>query len=113
MRYAFVFWAAGFLAILGCQSRPIQELALADVAMKAAQKAKADALAPDQFRKAENNYLRSKRDFQEGYFDSARKYANEARQLAEQAEYRALLKQLNVKGKPAELPPTPDDPTVK
>ena len=66
---------------------------LADVAIKAAQKVKADSLAPDTFRKAENNYLRAQRDFREGYFDSCRKYAREARILGEQAEFQSLLKQ--------------------
>lgn len=84
--------------IVGCQSRPIEEMALADVAVKAAQKAKADALATDSFRKAENYFLRAKRDYQEGYFDSARKHATEARRLAEQAEYKALQKQVQVRG---------------
>lgn len=66
---------------------------LADVAVKAAQKVKADALAPDTYRKAENFYLRAKQDYKEGYFDSSRKYADQARVLAEQAEYQSLAKQ--------------------
>jgi hypothetical protein len=65
----------GCLALIGCQSRPVQELALADVAIKAAQKSKADALAPDAYRKAENHYLRAKKDYADGYYDSAKEYA--------------------------------------
>ena len=55
------------------------------------------ALAPDMFRKAENTYLRAKRDFEEGYYDSCRKYANDARILAEKAEYQAIFKQSKVR----------------
>ena len=87
------------LLLGACASRPIEELILADVAVKAAQKVKADALAPDAFRKAENHYLRAKKDYNDGYFDSSRKYANEARVLAEQAEYKALFKQNQVKSR--------------
>ena len=89
---------------IGCQSRPVQDLALADVAIKAAQKAKADALAPDAYRKAENHYLRAKKDFNDGYYDSSKDYAKKARLLAEQAEYKALLKQASLKGPSAEEP---------
>jgi len=90
----------GFLcAAVGCAHRPVEELILADVAVRAAQKVKADALSPDAFRKAENNLLRAKKDFVEGYYDSCRKYSNDARLLAEQAEYKALLKQNQIRNK--------------
>jgi len=88
-----------FLALLaGCVSRPVEDLVLADVALRAAQKVKADALSPDAYRKAENFFLRAKKDYAEGYFESCKKFANDARQMAEQAEYKALLKQSQVKG---------------
>lgn len=80
-----------------CQSRPVRELAIADVALKSAQKVKADALAPDAYRQAENYYLRAKKDFADGYFDSSRKYADLARTSAEKAEYLSLLKQSKLK----------------
>ncbi|MBM4303905.1 MAG: DUF4398 domain-containing protein [Deltaproteobacteria bacterium] len=92
----------GILFILGlaaCHPRPIDDLALADVAIKAAQKVKADALAPDFFRKAENFYLRAKKDFTEGYYDSSKKFASQARMMAEKAEYRALQRQTQSKTK--------------
>src|SRR5688500_4965944 len=98
MKRTSLFWGALSLFALGaCTHRPIEELVLADVAVKSAQKVKADALAPDAYRKAENYYLRAKKDFADGYYDSSRKYANDARLLAEQAEYRALLKQTQIK----------------
>lgn len=91
-------WLAPLLWLGACQHRPIEEMALADVALKAAQKAKADSLATDQFRKAENNFLRAKRDFADGYYDSARKFAGQARLLAEQAEFKALQKSNALRG---------------
>lgn len=108
-------WGVGLLALAACHPRPTEDVVLADVAVRAAQKVKADSLAPDLFRKAENNYLRAKKDYAEGYFESARKHANEARMLAEQAEYRALRKQTQLKDKiseddfapPNEAPPAP------
>jgi len=86
------------VGVAACHPRPVEDMVLADVALKAAQKVKADVLAPDVFRKAENFYLRAKKDYHEGYFDSAKKFAHEARQTAEQAEYRALVKQTELKG---------------
>lgn len=99
--------AALIFATVGCHPRPTEELALADVALKSAQKVKAESLAPDQFRKAENFYLRAKKDYADGYFDSAKKYAEQARVMAEQAEFRALKKQTEVKNKPDDDGMTP------
>ena len=90
----------GCVFATSCVHRPIDQLVLADAALKAAQKAKADAMAPDAFRKAENYFLRAKKDYSEGYFDSSLKFADEARRTAEQAEFQALLKQTQVKGRP-------------
>jgi len=90
----------GIMIILGlasCHPRPVEDLAIADVALKAAQKVKADSLAPDFYRKAENFYLRAKKDFTEGYYDSCKKFANQARLMAEKAEYRALQRQSNAR----------------
>lgn len=86
------------LGVAACHPRPIDDLVLADVALKAAQKVKAEVLAPDLFRKAENFYLRAKKDFSEGYFESAKKFAHQARQTAEQAEYQSVVKQTELKG---------------
>src|SRR5262249_3538357 len=97
----------GLLFFSACSSRPVEDLALADVALKAAQRNKADMMAPDAYRKAENYYLRAKKDYQEGYFDSAKKNANEARMAAEQSEYQALLKQSQVRSKTLDEPDLP------
>lgn len=99
-----------FLFLLAaCHPRPVEDLALADVAIRAAQKVKADALAPDKFRQAENFYLRAKRDFADGYYDSCKKFANEARLMAEKAEYGALYKQTQLKSKEQEETPAATD----
>lgn len=95
-----LLWLAPFLFLgfTACVTRPVEDLVLADVALRAAQKVKADALSPDSFRKAENFFLRAKKDYAEGYFESCKKYATDARVMAEQAEYKALLKQSQIKG---------------
>lgn len=92
LSFTFLLFSIG-----ACTQRPVVDLTLADVALKAAQKVRADSLAPDQYRQAENFFLRAKKDFAEGYYDSCKKYATQARLLAEQAEYRSLLKQNQVK----------------
>ena len=108
-----VYCALGLLLLsAGCGShRPIEELTMADLAVKSAQKSKADVLASDLFRKAENLFLRAKRDYSEGYFESSRKFSTEARLSAEQAEFQALLKQTKVHsadtGSPAPAAATP------
>ena len=105
----FTFLALTFV-LAACVHRPVEDLVLADVAVKAAQKVKADALAPDAYRKAENYYLRAKKDFAEGYYDSSRRYAQDARLLAEQAEFKALMKQNQLKARPIdEEPASPRD----
>lgn len=96
-RFATILGSFVLLLAAGCATRPVTEMTLADTALKAAQKAKADALAPDDYRRAENYYLRAKRDYAEGYYDSARKFANDARIAAERAEYTALKKQTQLK----------------
>lgn len=92
--------------MVSCHPRPLDDMILADVALKAAQKVKAEVLAPDTFRRAENYYLRARKDFNEGYFESAKKYANQARQTAEQAEYQSVMKQMELKG--GMIPPQRD-----
>lgn len=107
----FGLWV--LLGMTACHPRPIDDMILADVALKAAQKVKAEVLAPDTFRKAENFYLRAKKDYNEGYFESAKKFAHRARQTAEQAEYQSVLKQTELKGgvvEPETVAPNPDGP---
>lgn len=92
----------GGVFFMGCHPRPTEDLALADVALRAAQKVKSDAFAPDLYRKAENYFLRAKKDYSDGYYESCRKFANDSRMLSEQAEYKSLQKQTQLKDRPAE-----------
>jgi hypothetical protein len=105
----------GVLFFSACHPRPIEDFVLADVALKAAQKVKADALAPDIYRKAENFFLRAKKDYADGYYDSCKNFSNKARIHAEQAEFIALKKQADLKDKAidddaVEAPPPPPAP---
>lgn len=98
----FLFSFLVFVFLSGCHPRPVEDLALADVALRAAQKVKADGFAPDLFRKAENYFLRAKKDYADGYFESCRKFANDSRMFSEQAEFKSLQKQTQLKDKPGE-----------
>lgn len=93
-RFFFLF----LFGVAACHPRPLDDMLLADVALKAAQKVKAEVLAPDTYRKAENFYLRAKKDYTDGYYESAKKFAHRARQIAEQAEYQSVMKQTELKG---------------
>jgi hypothetical protein len=95
-----IFVCLFFLA--GCHPRPTEDLVLAEVAIRAAQKVKADSLSPDLFRKAENHYLRAKKDYAEGYYESCKNNANTARLSAEQAEYKSLQKQTQLRDRAPE-----------
>lgn len=102
--------------MVACHPRPIDDLSTADVALKAAGRARADSLSPDDYRKAENFFLRAKKDYSDGYFESCRKNSAEARKMAEQAELQALKKQNQVRGagdfatpsSAVDVPPAPE-----
>lgn len=95
----FAVFAIFPLLFVSCHPRPTEDLVLADVAVRSAQKVKADSLSPDLYRKAENHFLRAKKDYAEGYYDSCRKNANQARLFAEQSEFQALKKQTQLRDK--------------
>lgn len=96
MRHVGSFLISVLLA--GCAAKPVEYLVFADVAIKAAQKAKADSLASTTYRQAENNYLRAKKDYVDGYYASSQQFANDARRLAEQAEFQSIAKQNRLGG---------------
>lgn len=116
-RIRFSLFSVGVFTTLGllcaCHPRPTEDLVLADVALRAAHKVKADALSPDLYRKAENHFLRAKKDYADGYYDSCKKNANNARMLAEQAEYGSLRKQTQLRDRPGDddFAPPPDAPS--
>ncbi|MFZ4714125.1 MAG: DUF4398 domain-containing protein [Bacteriovoracaceae bacterium] len=84
------------LLILGAcgltTARPKLEMSLAASAYLAAKEAKADTLAPNIFRKAEEYYLRAKSSYRRKYFNKAKQYAVLSKKFAEQAEYEAVRK---------------------
>jgi hypothetical protein len=77
---------------VGCSltaTRPIQEMANAEIAIKAAKDLNADSLVPEIYRAAVDTYFKAKRDFRLKNFDASKKYALRAMRLAEQAEFEA------------------------
>ena len=83
----FLFSACGITT-----TRPKYEMSLAASAYIAAKEAKADTLAPNIFRKAEEYYLRAKSSYRRKYFNKAKQYAVLSKRFAEQAEYEAVRK---------------------
>lgn len=76
----------------GCSltaTRPVQEMANADIAIKAAKDLNADSLVPELFRGAQDNFFKAKRDYRLKNFENARNYALRATRLAETAEFEA------------------------
>jgi hypothetical protein len=73
------------------ETRPVQEMTNAALAMRAAREAKAEALAPDLYRKAGEWYQRAKREYRYKNFREARIYTDRARFFAERAEFQSLI----------------------
>jgi hypothetical protein len=77
----------------GCSifyTRPTQDMADTQAAMRAAKEVQADTLAPELFREATDWWLRAKREYKVKNFSLASDYAGKARQLAEQAEFESV-----------------------
>ena len=90
-RFAVLSLGLGLVTV-GCSlavTRPIQEMANAEVAIKAAKDLNADSLVPEIYRSANESFYKAKRDFRLKDFDNARKGALKATRLAEQAEFEA------------------------
>ncbi|MEI8345840.1 MAG: hypothetical protein WCG27_00105 [Pseudomonadota bacterium] len=68
-------------------------MSMAAGAFIAAKEAKADVLAPTQYRKAEFYYLKAKSSYRRKYFNKAKQYALLAQRFAEEAEYIAKRKE--------------------
>jgi len=81
----FFFGACGLTT-----TRPKLEMSLAASAYIAARDAKADTLAPNIFRKAEEYYLKAKSSYRRKYFNKAKQYAVLSKKFSEQAEYEAV-----------------------
>lgn len=85
---SFLFLSACGLAT----TRPKLEMSMAAVAFMAAKEAKAETLAPNIFRKAEEYYLKAKSSYRRKYFNKAKQYATLSQKFAEQAEFIAVRK---------------------
>ncbi len=70
--------------------RPAQEMSNMEVSLKAAKEVNADVLAPELFRSASEIGIRARRDYRFKNFESAKKLADQARSLAERAEFESL-----------------------
>jgi hypothetical protein len=70
--------------------RPIQEMSDAAAALKAAREVQADTNSTDYFRLSEELFFKARQDYRYKNFARARKYANEARELAEKAEFLSI-----------------------
>lgn len=81
--------------MLGCgltQTRPKQEMSLAQAAFMAAKEAEAFEHTPNLYRQAEYYYLKAKSAYQRKYFNKAKEYAVFSRKYAEKAEYNTKRK---------------------
>ena len=82
-----------FVVLTGCASYiPEQEIAIAQVAVDAARSAKADVQTPQLFQRVEYTLREAKRARKNRNFDIARRLAIRAKQLAEKAENKSVLK---------------------
>ncbi len=84
-----------FLAV-SCQTtgKPIKPMIFASAAMKGAERARAERLAPDLYRKAEVKYWAAKTQYLQKNFEAAEKNANEAKRLFEKSEVKAAMEAL-------------------
>lgn len=73
-------------------TRPKLEMSMAAAAFMAAKEAKAETLAPNIFRKAEEYYLKAKSSYRRKYFNKAKQYALLSQKFSEQAEFSAIKK---------------------
>lgn len=86
-------WVLLLLAFASCsilQTRPIQEMADASAAIRAAKAAGADTKSAEAFRRALDAFFSAKRDYRLKNFAEAKSMAVRARQYAEFAEFQAV-----------------------
>jgi hypothetical protein len=74
--------------------KPIKPMIFASAAMKAADRARAERLAPDLYRRAEVKFWAAKTNYLQRNFEPAEKNATEAKRLFEKAETKASLQAL-------------------
>lgn len=78
---------------VGCSifyTRPTQDMADTQAAMRAAKEVQADTLAPEVYREASDWWIKAKREYKLKNFSMAHDFAERARRLAEQAEFESI-----------------------
>lgn len=90
-----VVWVL-FLMLYACGTtmKPVKPMVFASAAMKAADRSRAERLAPDLYRRGEVKFWAAKTDYLQRNFESAEKNATEAKRLFERAELKASLQAL-------------------
>jgi len=89
----FLFGIIILTTIGGCavvSTRPTQEMADTQSAIRAAKEVQADSLAPDLYRQSNEWFFKAKREYKLKNFSFAEDYAEKAREFAEQAEFEAI-----------------------
>lgn len=89
----FVFGLLLSFAFSSCAifaTRPVQEMANTQVAIRAAKEVQADTLAPDLYRQSNEWFFKAKREYKLKNFSFAKDYAEKARRFAEEAEFQAI-----------------------
>lgn len=93
MKYVSILFLISLLSACGlATTRPKLEMSMAAAAYMAAKEAKAETLAPNIFRKAEEYYLKAKSSYRRKYFNKAKQYATLSQKFSEQAEFSAVKK---------------------
>ncbi len=84
------------LFVSSCQTteKPVKPMIFASAAMKAADRARSERLAPDLYRRAEVKFWAARTDYLQRNFEAAEKNATEAKRLFERAETKASLQAL-------------------
>ncbi len=87
---ALIFLMLFVLAFgFGCAKKPDQELSSAEEALRAAQEAGAEELAPEEYEAAEKLIERARELIGQGKYDEARELLSQARAKAEEAQNKA------------------------
>ncbi len=94
MRFASLAFLFGILSSCASSTKPIKPMIFASAAMKAADRARAERLAPDLYRRAEVKLWAAKTDYLQRNFEAAEKNATEAKSIFEKSEMKAALQAL-------------------
>lgn len=81
------------MLLAGCATAPVQEMSDARQALQAAQQAGAAQLAPQEYARARALMQSAENQLGVRGYQSARKFAEEAKRTAQQARDKALVKQ--------------------